>query len=219
VSVRCLSAGLRAWLAALALGLIAACSSGSASDLRAAEEASSGHAGETAVAVFGGGCFWCMQPPYDKLDGVLSTRVGYAGGDVPNPTYRQVSAGTTGHIEVVEVRYDPARVSYERLLEVFWRNIDPVAVNRQFCDVGPMYRSAIFAQDESQRALAEASLKALAESGRFDRPIATEILGPATFWVAEDYHQDYYLKNPIRYRYYRSGCGRDRRLAELWGRD
>jgi peptide-methionine (S)-S-oxide reductase len=210
---------LRVLFAWLASGLLAACSSGLAGDPRAADRELADAPGETAVAVFGGGCFWCMQPPYDKLDGVLSTRVGYAGGHVPNPSYRQVTSGTTGHIEVVEVRYDPAVVSYARLLEVFWRNIDPVAVNRQFCDVGPMYRSAIFVQDEAQRALAEASLKALADSGRFDRPIATEILGPATFWVAEDYHQDYYLKNPIRYRYYRSGCGRDRRLAELWGRD
>lgn len=177
----------------------------------------SGNASGAAVAIFAGGCFWCMEPPYDKLDGVLSTTSGYIGGHIENPTYQQVSSGRSGHIEAVEIRYDPSRVSYATLLEVFWRNIDPLAVNRQFCDSGPQYRSAIFPLDAEQRAAAEASLKALAESGRFDAPIATEILDATRFYPAEDYHQDYYQKNPVRYRYYRYGCGRDARLEELWG--
>ncbi|MCK7593625.1 peptide-methionine (S)-S-oxide reductase MsrA [Pseudomarimonas salicorniae] len=171
-----------------------------------------------ARAIFAGGCFWCMEPPYDKLDGVLSTTSGYIGGHVENPTYEQVSSGRSGHIEAVEVRYDPTKISYARLLEVFWRNIDPVAVNRQFCDGGPQYRSAIFPLDAGQRTAAEASLKALAESGRFDAPIATEILDATRFYPAEDYHQDYYIKNPVRYRYYRYACGRDARLEALWGK-
>lgn len=170
-----------------------------------------------AVAIFAGGCFWCMEPPYDKLDGVLSTTSGYIGGHIDNPTYEQVSSGRSGHIEAVEIRYDPTRISYAKLLEVFWRNIDPLAVNRQFCDSGPQYRSAIFPIDAAQRAEAEASLKALADSGRFDQPIATEILPATRFYPAEDYHQDYYLKNPVRYRYYRYSCGRDARLEALWG--
>ncbi len=169
------------------------------------------------TAVFGGGCFWCMEPPYDKLDGVIATTSGYTGGHVRNPTYQQVSSGGTGHVEVVEVRYDPARISYAELLDVFWRNIDPVAVDRQFCDRGDMYRSAIFVEGDEQGRLAEASLQALRDSDRFDQPIATEVLPAATFYRAEEYHQDYYQKNPIRYRYYRSSCGRDRRLQEIWG--
>lgn len=170
------------------------------------------------VAIFAGGCFWCMEPPYDKLDGVLATTSGYIGGPTANPTYEQVSSGRSGHIEAIEVRYDPTKVDYAKLLEVFWRNIDPVAVNRQFCDSGPQYRSAIFPRTTEQQRLAEASLKALSDSVRFDRPIATEIIPATTFYPAEDYHQDYYQKNPIRYRYYRSSCGRDRRLQELWGK-
>ena len=170
------------------------------------------------IAVFAGGCFWCMEPPFDKLDGVLSTTSGYTGGSLQNPTYEQVSGGRSGHIEAIEVRYDPARVDYATLLRVFWKNIDPVAVNRQFCDAGPQYRSAIFPRDAEQRRLAEQSLSELQASGRFDRPIATEILPAGTFWPAEDYHQDYYQKNPVRYRYYRWGCGRDQRLQELWGK-
>lgn len=170
-----------------------------------------------AVAIFGGGCFWCMEPPFDKLDGVIATTSGYIGGHVPNPSYEQVSRGDSGHVEVVAVRFDPGVVSYAALLDVFWRNVDPVAVNRQFCDAGPQYRSAIFVLDDEQRRLAEESRQALASSWRFNRPIATEILEATTFYAAEDYHQDYYIKNPIRYRYYRSGCGRDRRLKEIWG--
>ena len=171
----------------------------------------------TAVAVFAGGCFWCMEPPYDKLPGVISTISGYTGGKVANPTYEQVSAGGTGHAEAVQVRYDPTRISYATLLDVFWRNIDPVAVDRQFCDVGSQYRSAIFPVTPEQRRLAEASKRKLESSGRFDRPIATRIEPAATFYPAEDYHQDYYKKNPVRYKFYRWNCGRDQRLQELWG--
>jgi peptide-methionine (S)-S-oxide reductase len=171
---------------------------------------------DTALATFAGGCFWCMEPPYDRIDGVLSTTSGYAGGPERNPTYREVAGGQTGHAEVVQVAYDPTRVSYEELLRVFWRNIDPFAVDRQFCDVGRQYRSAIFVHDEAQRAAAEASLRAMA--ARFDEPIATRIEPlDDTFHSAEDYHQDYYQKNPLRYRLYRSRCGRDDRLREIWG--
>jgi peptide-methionine (S)-S-oxide reductase len=171
----------------------------------------------TARAIFAGGCFWCMEAPFDALPGVVSTTAGYIGGAKPDPTYEAVSAGRTGHAEAVEVRYDPARIDYERLLAVFWRNIDPVAVDRQFCDAGTQYRSAIFYVDATQRALAEASKAELEAAGRFDRPITTEITAAGTFWPAEDYHQDYYERNPIRYAFYRSRCGRDARLQELWG--
>lgn len=184
---------------------------------RSDESSATDQPAEEAIAIFAGGCFWCMEPPFDKLPGVLSTTSGYIGGHVVNPTYKQVSSGRSGHIEAVEVRYDPSKVSYSQLLEVFWRNIDPLAVNRQFCDGGPQYRSALFPRDPAQRAEAEASLKTLADSGRFDAPIATEILDATTFYPAEDYHQDYYLKNPVRYRYYRYSCGRDARLEALWG--
>jgi peptide-methionine (S)-S-oxide reductase len=171
----------------------------------------------SAVAVFAGGCFWCMEPPYDALPGVISTTAGYIGGRTAHPTYEQVSSGRSGHVEAIQVRYDPTRVSYDTLLEVFWRNIDPVAVNRQFCDVGPQYRSAIFYGSAREKTLAEASRRALAASGRLDRPIATEVLPATAFHAAEDYHQDYYVRNPRRYRFYRWNCGRDQRLRELWG--
>lgn len=170
-----------------------------------------------AVAVFAGGCFWCMEPPFDAQDGVLATTSGYTGGSVEAPSYEQVSAGGTGHFEAVEVVYDPARVSYARLLEVFWRNVDPTDGGGQFCDRGAQYRSAIFVRDDEQRAAAEASRRELEASGRLTAPIATEILPAARFWPAEEYHQDFYRRNPLRYRYYRHGCGRDRRLAEVWG--
>lgn len=174
-------------------------------------------AATSAVAVFAGGCFWCMEPPYDKLPGVISTTSGYIGGRSANPTYEQVSSGTSGHIEAVQVRYDPRKVDYPTLLNVFWRNVDPVAVNRQFCDAGPQYRSAIFYGNAEQKRLAEASKRKLDASGRFDRPIATEILPATTFYAAEDYHQDYYVKNPKRYKFYRWNCGRDERLQQVWG--
>jgi len=170
-------------------------------------------------AVFAGGCFWCMEGPFDTLAGVVSTTSGYTGGGKKNPTYEEVSAGGTGHAESVRVVYDPAVVSYERLLEVFWHNIDPLARERQFCDTGNQYRSAIFYADEAQRRAAEASKSALETSGRLKGPIATLIVPAGDFWPAEEYHQDYYRKNPIRYRYYRGGCGRDSRLKELWGDD
>ena len=170
-----------------------------------------------AVATFAGGCFWCMEPPYDELDGVISTTSGYTGGRKQNPTYEEVSAGTTGHTEAVQVVYDPKRISYARLLEVFWRNIDPLTANAQFCDHGTQYRSGIFYHDAEQRRLAEDSKRALEASGRLKGPIVTEIVAAGTFYPAEEYHQDYYKKNPIRYKFYRAGCGRDQRLAELWG--
>ena len=170
---------------------------------------------ETAKATLAGGCFWCMEPPYDELDGVLATISGYAGGKKKNPTYEEVSTGTTGHTEVVQVIYDPKKITYSRLLEVFWRNIDPLTPNRQFCDAGSQYRSAIFYHDENQKRLAQASKEAV--SKRFDKPIVTEIVPAAEFYPAEEYHQDYYKKNPIRYKIYRYGCGRDQRLEELWG--
>lgn len=178
-----------------------------------AATAPSGHA----VATFAGGCFWCMEPPYDELDGVISTTSGYTGGHKENPTYEEVSTGRTGHAEAVQVVYDPKRITYERLLEVFWRNIDPLTPNAQFCDHGSQYRSGIFYRDETQRRLAEESKRKLEASGRFNKPIVTEIVAAGTFYPAEEYHQDYYKKNPIRYKFYRAGCGRDRRLAELWG--
>lgn len=184
---------------------------------RAAERSAAPERPATATAVFAGGCFWCMEPPYDELPGVISTTSGYIGGRVANPTYEQVSAGGTGHIEAVLVRYDPRRIDYPALLDVFWRNIDPVAVNRQFCDAGPQYRSAIFYGNTRERQLAEAAKRALQQSGRFDRPIATEILPATTFYPAEGYHQDYYVKNPVRYKFYRWNCGRDQRLQAVWG--
>jgi peptide-methionine (S)-S-oxide reductase len=170
-----------------------------------------------AVATFAGGCFWCMEPPYDKLDGVTATTSGYTGGNKPDPTYQEVSSGGTGHIEAVQVTYDPSKVTYEELLEVFWRNVDPLDAGGQFCDRGSQYRTGIFVHDHEQRRLAEASKQALVDSGRFDRPIVTEIEDAGPFYPAEDYHQDYYEKNPIRYKFYRWNCVRDQRLAELWG--
>jgi peptide-methionine (S)-S-oxide reductase len=168
-----------------------------------------------AVATFAGGCFWCMEPPYDKLDGVLATTSGYTGGSKVDPTYHEVSAGGTGHAEAVQVTYDPAKVTYEQLLDVYWHNVDPLDPGGQFCDRGEQYRTAIFVHDEEQRRLAEQSKQGL--EGRFERPIVTEIVPASTFYPAEDYHQNYYEKNPIRYKFYRWNCGRDQRLAELWG--
>jgi peptide-methionine (S)-S-oxide reductase len=174
-------------------------------------------AAKTETATFAGGCFWCMEAPFDKLDGVLSVTAGYTGGQVRNPTYEQVSAGGTGHAESVQIVYDPARIGYDKLLEVFWRNIDPTVKDRQFCDAGHQYRSAIFARNEEQRRLAVASRETLEKVKPFPGRIVTEIVPAGEFYPAEEYHQHYYKKNPLRYRYYRSGCGRDRRLHELWG--
>jgi peptide-methionine (S)-S-oxide reductase len=173
--------------------------------------------GTTAKATFAGGCFWCMEPPYDKLDGVIATTSGYTGGKKVNPTYQEVSAGGTGHAEAVQVEYDPKKVSYEKLLDVFWHNVDPTQKDGQFCDHGAQYRTAIFVHDDAQKAAAEASKAALAKSKPFKADIVTEIVPASTFYPAEDYHQDYYMKNPVRYKFYRTGCGRDARLQELWG--
>lgn len=174
---------------------------------------------ETALekATFAGGCFWCMEPPYDKIDGVQATIAGYIGGTVDSPTYEQVSAGTTGHAEAVQIVYDPAKVSYDELLRIFWRNIDPTTPDRQFCDRGSQYRPAIFFHDEAQHKAALASLETVEKTKPFKQPIRTEIVAAGTFYAAEDYHQDYYLKNPLRYKYYRFNCGRDQRLEQLWG--
>ena len=172
--------------------------------------------GHIEKATFAGGCFWCMEPPFDRIDGVVSTTSGYIGGRTKSPSYREVSAGGSGHAEAVEIVYDSSKVSYRDLLDVFWRNIDPLAVDRQFCDRGDQYRSAIFVHDGEQGRLAEESKRALAESGVLAGGIVTEIEMAGAFWPAEEYHQDYYQKNPIRYKYYRRGCGRDRRLKELW---
>jgi peptide-methionine (S)-S-oxide reductase len=168
------------------------------------------------IATFAGGCFWCMEPPFDELHGVVATTSGYTGGITVKPTYEQVSSGTSGHAEAMQVHYDPTRISYEKLLEVFWRNIDPLTADRQFCDRGRQYRSAIFYHDENQRYLAQSSKEAL--KGRFHEPIVTEIEPAGAFYPAEEYHQDYYKKNPVRYKLYRWHCGRDARLAEVWGR-
>jgi len=170
-----------------------------------------------AVATFAGGCFWCMEPPYDKLPGVVATISGYTGGRKVNPTYEEVSSGSTGHAESVTVVYDPKKVTYEKLLDVFWHNIDPTVKDRQFCDGGNQYRTAIFYHDEAQRKAAEASKAALEKSKPFKEPIVTEIVMAGPFYPAEDYHQDFYMKNPVRYQLYRSGCGRDARLKQLWG--
>jgi len=174
---------------------------------------------ELARATFAGGCFWCMEPPYDKLDGVVETISGFSGGHVENPSYNAVVRGGTGHLEVVQVVYDPSIISYEALLDVFWRNIDPFQSDGQFCDRGPMYRSAIFVKNDAERQAAEASRDAVATLGLSDRPVDTRILDFEAFYPAEDYHQNYYIENSVRYTYYRWRCGRDQRLEELWGQN
>ena len=170
-----------------------------------------------AKATFAGGCFWCMEPPFDKLEGVVSTTSGYIGGTKANPTYEEVSAGNTGHTEAVEVVYDPKKVSYAKLLEVFWRNIDPTDARGQFCDRGTQYRPEIFVHDEEQRRLAAASKAELEKSKPFSARIVVPITNAGPFYQAEEYHQDYYKKNPLRYAFYRTSCGRDARLDRLWG--
>ncbi len=171
----------------------------------------------TEKATFAGGCFWCVESDFDKVKGVISTTSGYTGGTVANATYELVSSGRTGHAEAVEIVYDPRKVSYEQLLEYFWRTIDPTAKDRQFCDVGSPYRTAIFAHGEAQLRAAQASRDALEKSKPFKGSIVTEIVPAAAFYAAEGYHQDYYLKNPLRYKFYRSRCGREDRLEQLWG--
>ena len=174
-------------------------------------------AAPTAVATFAGGCFWCVEADFDKVPGVLSTTSGYTGGAVANPSYEQVSAKATGHAEVVRIVFDPAQVSYDTLLGKFWRSIDPTTKDRQFCDAGSPYRTAIYTHDAAQAAAAKASLAALEKSKPFKEPIVTTIEPAGAFYPAEDYHQDYYRKNPVRYAYYRASCGRDLRLQQLWG--
>jgi peptide-methionine (S)-S-oxide reductase len=169
-----------------------------------------------AKATFAGGCFWCMEPPFDKVPGVISTTSGYAGGQKKNPTYEEVSTGGTGHAESVQVLYDPAKVTYSKLLEVFWYNIDPFAKDRQFCDTGTQYRSVIFYNREEQKKLALQSKSKLQK--KFKEPIVTEIVPLKEFYPAEEYHQDFYKKNPVHYHAYRTGCGRDQRLEEIWGK-
>jgi peptide-methionine (S)-S-oxide reductase len=194
--------------------LVAGLALGQASSARAEEPSASP---PTATATFAGGCFWCLEPPFEKLDGVLSTTVGYTGGHTKNPTYEEVSAGGTGHAESVQIVYDPRKIGYAKLLDVFWHNVDPLTPDAQFCDHGDQYRSAIFFHDETQRRLAEESKRQIEESKRFTEPIVTRIVAATEFYPAEDYHQKYHDKNPVRYRYYRWNCGRDRRLKELWG--
>ena len=172
---------------------------------------------ETAFATFAGGCFWCVEAAFEKVEGVLSATSGYTGGTVPDPTYEEVSAGGTGHVEAVRVVYDPNIISYEELLSIFWHDIDPTVDDRQFCDVGSQYRAVVFYHDEAQRKAAEASRAELEKTKPFPEAIVTEITADGPFYPAEAYHQDYYKKNPIRYAYYRKRCGRDSRLAELWG--
>ena len=173
--------------------------------------------GATEVATFAGGCFWCVESDFDKVPGVVSTTSGYTGGTLPNPSYEQVSSKATGHAESVEVRFDPKRVIYEQLLAHFWHSIDPTTKDRQFCDVGTPYRTAIFVHGPAQRRAAEASLADLQKTKPFKDPIVTQIVDAGPFYPAEDYHQNYYQKNPVRYHYYRTACGRDARLAQLWG--
>ena len=178
---------------------------------------SSAHAQKVEKATFAGGCFWCTEEAFEKVPGVISAVSGYMGGKVKNPTYNQVSSGLTGHTEVVQVSFDPAKLSYDKLLDTFWVNHDPTVLNRQFCDSGSQYRPEIFVHSEAQRRLAEASKAAWEKRKPFKQPLLTPITAAGEFWPAEDYHQDYYLKNPLQYRFYVTGCGRYARLDNLWG--
>lgn len=180
--------------------------------------ATASEAAPPAKAYFAGGCFWCMEEVFEKVDGVLAVVSGYMDGTVIDPTYEQVSAGRTGHAESVEVIYDPAKSSYQQLLDAFWRNVDPLTSNAQFCDHGSQYRSAVFYGTDEEKRLAEESKRALEQSARFSQPIVTQISKASTFYPAEDYHQDFYKKNPIRYKYYKFNCGRAQRLETLWGK-
>lgn len=170
------------------------------------------------VATFAGGCFWCVESDFDKVEGVLSTVSGFMGGTTANPSYKDVTAGGTGHLEVVQVTFDPAKVSYQKLVDHFWRTIDPYDAGGQFCDRGESYTTAIFAHTPEQRRIADASKEGLAKSGPLKQPIATTVRDAGPFGAAEDYHQDFYTKNPVRYKFYRYGCGRDQRLEALWGK-
>ncbi len=186
--------------------------------LLVAATGSAGHAAEQAKAVFAGGCFWCMEEVFEKVEGVVSVTSGYVGGQKTNPTYEEVSAGGTGHAESVEVVYDPAKVSYQKLLDHFWKNVDPLTPNAQFCDHGTQYRAVIFYGNDEEKRQAEASRQAVEQSKRFTEPIVTQIVSAAKFYPAEDYHQDFYKKNPARYKFYKYTCGRAQRLEQLWGK-
>ncbi|CUS37003.1 peptide-methionine (S)-S-oxide reductase MsrA [Candidatus Nitrospira nitrificans] len=172
----------------------------------------------TAKAYFAGGCFWCMEEAFEKVDGVITVVSGYMGGTLANPTYEQVSDGRTGHAESVEVSYDPSKVTYQKLLDAFWRNVDPVTPNAQFCDHGTQYRAAVFYSTDEEKRLAEESKRSLEESKRFPQPIVTQLVQASVFYQAEEYHQNYYKKNPLRYKYYKFSCGRAQRLEALWGK-
>ena len=201
---------IRHWLPALTLGLFSIA-------VGANQPLEKGPSGSE-MAVFAGGCFWCTESDFDKMPGVVDTVSGYIGGDAATADYAQVSSGQTEHIEAVAVFYDPDKTNFTKLVEAFWPTIDPVTANAQFCDRGPQYRSALFYANDEQKQILEASRQALADSGKLTKPIVTEILPQGEFYQAEDYHQDYYSKNPIRYNYYRTRCGRDSRLEELWGK-
>ena len=188
-----------------------------ASPARKAPAVDTPETARVATAVFAMGCFWCGETQFEEQPGVQSVVSGYAGGREPNPTYEQVSAGVTGHVESIRITYDPTRTSYEKLLDLFWHGIDPTQDDGQFCDHGAQYRSVVFVADSTQRRLAEASKRAIEKSGVLKAPIVTRILPATRFWPAEEYHQDFWRKDPLRYRSYREGCGRDRRLRELWG--
>ena len=203
---------MRAWLiAALLLGMGPARHAGAQASTSPADR-------RLLTATFAGGCFWCMEEAFEKVNGVVSVTSGYTGGTVANPGYEQVSAGSTGHAESIEVQYDPDKITYPQLLDVFWHNVDPLTKDRQFCDVGHQYRTAIFYHDGEQRQQAEASKQALVDSKRFSQPIVTEIVQAGPFYPAETYHQDYYKKNPVRYKFYKFNCGRAQRLEALWGK-
>ncbi len=172
---------------------------------------------QQAKATFAGGCFWCMEEAFEKVEGVVSAVSGYIGGQVENPTYEQVSAGGTGHTESIEVTYNASQVTYQQLLVVYWRNVDPITPNAQFCDHGSQYRTAIFYHDDTQKQLIDESKQGIESSKKFPGTIVTEIAPASVFYPAEEYHQDFYSKNPIRYKYYKWNCGRDKRLEQLWG--
>jgi peptide-methionine (S)-S-oxide reductase len=187
-----------------------------AAALAASFSAGGAHAAEPGTAIFAGGCFWCMEEAFEAIDGVLSVTSGYTGGKSANPTYQEVSGGGTGHFEAVDVRYDPEKVTYQQLLDVYWHHVDPFDSIGQFCDKGTQYLSAVFVANDEERQLAESTKADVAK--RFDMPVATEILPEQTFYPAEDYHQDYYKTNSARYKFYKFGCGRPQRLEELWGK-
>ena len=204
------SVALIAGLAAMTIGFF--------SSAGAQDQVSTPDAKRLSTAVFAGGCFWCMESDFDKVDGVVSTISGYTGGTVANPTYKQVSHETTGHYESVKVTYDPDKVSYADLVDYYFHHIDPTDADGQFCDRGPSYRSAIFVADEDQRETAEAEITTINQSGVLETPVVTKVIDAGTFWPAETYHQDYYKKNPLKYRYYRTACGRDGRVKKVWSK-